>query len=505
MATQLEFKNISMIFPGVKALDDVSFTARSGEVLALLGENGAGKSTLLKILNGDYQPSEGSVLLDGEELDLASPHDAIAQGISIIYQERQVVPHLSVAENIFMGHLPLGRGGLIDIRRLHRETEALLRDFHLPIESTDRVGSLSVAYQQMVEIMKACNHPKIDVIAFDEPTASLSDEESATLFAIIRRLKARGLIVIYVSHRLKELASLADRAVILKDGKFVAERPMTACDEMGLVNLMVGRDLGNFFDTFRRSGEPGELILSVLNLTNDKLKDVSFDLRAGEILGLGGLVGAGRTEAVRAIFGADPIASGQILLDGKAVRISSPEEAIRQGIALCPEDRKLEGIVPKLSIRENISMVVLRRLSRLGFVDFGAEAKVVEDGIRNLRIKTPNAEKRIVELSGGNQQKAILVRWLASKPRVLILDEPTKGIDVGTKAELYQIICDLAGQGLGIIFISSELTELIGISDRIVVMREGRISGELSRSEATEDSLLCLAMLGHKGRSGCDD
>ncbi len=494
-----------MLFPGVRALDKVSFTARSGEVLALLGENGAGKSTLLKILNGDYPPSEGTVALDGRELALKSPHDAIGEGISVIYQERQVVPHLSVAENVFMGHLPLGVGGLIDFGRLHRETTALIADFNLPIKSTDRVRSLSVAYQQMVEIMKAYSHPGTKVIAFDEPTASLSDEESATLFAIIRRLKAEGLIVIYVSHRLKELAPLADRAVILKDGRFVAERPMASCDELELVKLMVGRDIGDFFDTLHRNAEPGGLILSVRNLSNRKLKNIGFDLHAGEILGLGGLVGAGRTEAARAIFGADPIAEGRIVLDGRPVRIGSPEEAIRLGIALCPEDRKLEGIVPRRSIRDNISMVILRRLSRLGFIDFRAERKVVAEGIRDLRIKTPSAEQHIVHLSGGNQQKTILVRWLAMSPRVLILDEPTKGIDVGAKAEIYQIICDLAREGLGIIFISSELTELIGICDRIVVMREGEISGELLRSEATEDSLLCLAMLGHKGRIGCED
>ena len=505
MAKELEFQSISKHFPGVKALDKVSFTARSGEVLALLGENGAGKSTLLKILNGDYQPSEGSVFLDGQELRLASPNDAINQGISIIYQERQVVQQLNVAENIFMGHLPLGAGGLIDFGRLHREASALIKDFNLPVKSTDRVRDLSVAHQQMVEIMKACNHPKIDVIAFDEPTASLSDEESATLFAIIQRLKAKGLIIIYVSHRLKELAPLAERAVILKDGKFVAERPMAGCDELELVNLMVGREMGNYFDTLQRNKTPGAVVLSVRDLSNARVKDVSFDLRAGEILGLGGLVGAGRTEAVRAIFGADPLVSGQILLDGKPVRIDSPESAIRLGIALCPEDRKLEGIIPRRSIRDNISMVVLRKLTSWGFVDFGAERKIVDDGIRDLRIKTPNAEKHIVHLSGGNQQKAILVRWLAMNPRVLILDEPTKGIDVGAKAEIYQIICDLARKGLGIIFISSELTELIGISDRIVVMRDGGIAGELSRKDATEDSLLCLAMLGHKGRIGCED
>ncbi len=493
-----------MHFPGVRALDKVSFMARSGEVLALLGENGAGKSTLLKILNGDYQPSEGSVVLDGQELRLASPHDAITQGISIIYQERQVVQHLNVAENVFMGHLPLGTGGLIDFARLHRETTALIADFNLPVNSTDRVRELSVAHQQMVEIMKACNHPKIDVIAFDEPTASLSDEESATLFAIIKRLKAKGLIIIYVSHRLKELSELAERAVILKDGKFVAERLMAESDELELVNLMVGREMGNYFDTLKRNTADGPVVLSVRGLNNGRIKDVSFDLHAGEILGLGGLVGAGRTEVARAIFGADAIQSGQILLDGRAVSIGSPEEAIRRGIALCPEDRKLEGIIPKRSIRDNISMVVLRQLTTWGFVDFGAERTIVNNGIRDLHIKTPNAEKHIVHLSGGNQQKAILVRWLAMNPRVLILDEPTKGIDVGAKAEIYQIICDLACHGLAIIFISSELTELIGISDRIVVMRNGGISGELKRSEATEDALLCLAMLGHKGRIGCE-
>jgi L-arabinose transport system ATP-binding protein len=496
----LEIRGISKAFPGVQALDAIGFEAAGGEVVALLGENGAGKSTLLKILSGDYRADGGVILLDGEELSFSSPRDAIRAGIGIIYQERQIVLNLSVAENVFMGNLPVNALGTVDFRRLNAETQRLLDEFHLPIGPTDKVKNLSVAYQQMVEIMKAYAR-KLRVIAFDEPTASLSDEEIGSLFAIIESLKAKGIVILYVSHRLKELPRIADRVVVLKDGRFVATKRMDETDEIELVRLMVGRELGSVFGELDRKGDIGETILSVSGLGNASIHDVSFELRKGEILGLAGLVGAGRTEVVRAIFGADPVETGEIRLDGKRVSINSPERAIDLGIGLCPEDRKLQGIVPKRSIRDNISMVVLRRLTRFGFVPRKTEASLVEDGIRALRIRTPNADKHIAELSGGNQQKAILARWLAMEPRILILDEPTKGIDVGAKSEIYRIIYDLAAKGLGLIVISSELTELIGLCDRILVMRNGSIAGTLDQEEATEDSILCLAMLGHKGRT----
>ncbi|GKX28574.1 ribose import ATP-binding protein RbsA [Vallitalea longa] len=493
MNSTLEFREISKTFPGVKALDKMSFKVKSGEVVAFLGENGAGKSTLLKILNGDLQQSSGKYLIDNEEIQFRNPHEAIGEGISIIYQERQVVEYLTVAENIFMGNMKV-KNGLVDFKYLNEETQKIIDEFDLDMKATDRVKDLSVAYQQMVEIMKAYNR-KLKVIAFDEPTASLSNAEIEKLFLIIKNLKEKGVIILYVSHRLKEIFEISDKVVIFKDGKLVDIKNTKETNEKELVKLMVGRDLGNIFNELDRNTKFGSNILEVKNLCNKYVDNISFNVRKGEILGISGLVGAGRTETIRTIFGADELDSGEIIFDGKKVNIKSPEDAIKLGIALCPEDRKGQGIAPIRSVKENTSMVVLKNLTKFGFIKKKKEKEIVRKGIKDLNVKTPSMDKQIVYLSGGNQQKVILARWLAHYPKLLILDEPTKGIDVGAKSEIYRIICGLARQDIGVIIISSELPEVIGLSDRIMVMAGGQKKGELTKGEATEEKILGLAML----------
>ena len=497
MESVLEFQNISKYFPGVKALDQVSFQAHSGEVLAFLGENGAGKSTLLKVLNGDYQPTSGKYLLDGVEKHFQSPHEAIEEGISIIYQERQILLELSVAENIYLGRMPVNRFGFIDTRKANEDAAKIIHDFGLPIAPDTKVKDLSIAYQQMVEIMKAYSRENLKVICFDEPTASLSDSEIESLFKIIEKLKAEGKIIIYVSHRMDEIQRITDKVAIFKDGRYVDTVKTGVVPEADMIHMMVGRSLGDIYKDLDRDKTIGDVLLEVKGVSSDYVLENSFVLRKGEVLGFSGLVGAGRTELMRAIIGADAMKTGEVCLEGKKIHNRSPHEAMEHGIVLVPEDRKLQGILANLSISDNINISLLDKNSnRFGFVSRKKEEKVAGDGIRNFKIKTPSPDKKIVELSGGNQQKCIVARWISTNPKVLILDEPTKGIDVGAKSEFYQMICEFAKQGLGVILISSELPEVIGLSDRIIVMKSLRISGEIMASDATEDKLLSLGMIG---------
>ncbi|MDD3794737.1 MAG: sugar ABC transporter ATP-binding protein [Lachnospiraceae bacterium] len=497
MASVLEFKNISKYFPGVKALDDICFKAYGGEVLAFLGENGAGKSTLLKVLNGDYQPTKGEYLLDGTEKHFKSPHEAIQEGISVIYQERQVLLELSVAENIYLGRMPANKFGVIDKAKANQMAKAIIEDFGLPILPSTKVKDLSIAYQQMVEIMKAYSRENLKVICFDEPTASLSDAEIDCLFEVIAKLKKLGKIIIYVSHRMKEIQQIADKVAIFKDGRYVDTVVTSQVPEEQLIKMMVGRDLGDIFNSLDRNKNIGDVLLEVKNISSDYVKEVSFTLHKGEVLGFSGLVGAGRTEVMRAIIGADKMRTGEVYLEGKKIVNHSPKEAVDNGIVLVPEDRKMQGILSNLSVSGNINVALMDRNSNhLGVIDRKAEIEAARKGIEDFKIKTPSPDKKIVELSGGNQQKCIVARWLATNPKVLILDEPTKGIDVGAKSEFYNMICEFAKLGLGVILVSSELPEVIGLSDRIIVMRSLRISGEVIREEATEDKLLSLGMMG---------
>lgn len=499
MESILEFKHISKYFPGVKALDDICFKAYGGEVLAFLGENGAGKSTLLKVLNGDYQPNKGEYLLNGEQKHFHSPHEAIEEGISVIYQERQILLELSVAENIYLGRMPSNKLGVIDTSKANRMAKEIIDDFGLPISPTTKVKDLSIAYQQMVEIMKAYSRENLKVICFDEPTASLSDAEIDSLFEVIEKLKKQGKIIIYVSHRMSEIQRITDKVAIFKDGKYITTVKTHEVPEKDMIKMMVGRDLGDIYAKLDKNKKIGDVLLEVKGVSSDYVKEVSFTLRKGEVLGFSGLVGAGRTEIMRAVIGADKMRSGEVYLEGKKIVNHSPKEAMENGIVLVPEDRKLQGIISNLSVAGNINISLLdRNANKLGIISSSKEKEEAKKGIETFRVKTPSPDKKIVELSGGNQQKCIVARGIATQPKVLILDEPTKGIDVGAKSEFYEMICEFAKQGLGVILISSELPEVMGLSDRIIVMKNLKISGEVMASEATEDKLLSLGMIGEE-------
>ena len=499
MESVLEFKHISKYFPGVKALDDICFKAYGGEVLAFLGENGAGKSTLLKVLNGDYKPDAGEYLLNGEQKHFRSPQEAIEEGISVIYQERQILLELSVAENIYLGRMPSNKLGVISTSKANQMAQKIIDDFGLPISPSTKVKDLSIAYQQMVEIMKAYSRENLKVICFDEPTASLSDAEIDSLFAVIEKLKAQGKIVIYVSHRMDEIRRITDKVAIFKDGRYIDTVVTAETDEKDMIKMMVGRDLGDIYAKLDKNKEIGDVLLEVKNVSSDYVKPVSFTLHKGEVLGFSGLVGAGRTEVMRAIIGADPMRTGEVYLEGKKIVNHSPKEAMENGIVLVPEDRKLQGIISNLSVAGNINISLMKQNSnKLGIISAKKEAKEADDGIRNFRIKTPSPDKKIVELSGGNQQKCIVARGVATHPKVLILDEPTKGIDVGAKSEFYEMICEFAKQGLGVILISSELPEVMGLSDRIIVMKSLKVSGEIMAADATETKLLSMGMIDEK-------
>ena len=499
MESVLEFKHISKYFPGVKALDDICFKAYGGEVLAFLGENGAGKSTLLKVLNGDYKPDAGEYLLNGEQKHFKSPQEAIEECISVIYQERQILLELSVAENIYLGRMPSNRFGVINTAKANQMAQKIIEDFGLPISPSTKVKDLSIAYQQMVEIMKAYSRDNLKVICFDEPTASLSDAEIDSLFAVIEKLKAQGKIVIYVSHRMDEIRRITDKVAIFKDGRYIDTVVTAETDEKDMIKMMVGRDLGDIYAKLDKNKEIGGVLLEVKDVSSDYVKPVSFTLHKGEVLGFSGLVGAGRTEVMRAIIGADPMRTGEVYLEGKKIVNHSPKEAMENGIVLVPEDRKLQGIISNLSVAGNINISLMKQHSnKLGVISAKKEAKEADDGIKNFRIKTPSPDKKIVELSGGNQQKCIVARGVATHPKVLILDEPTKGIDVGAKSEFYEMICEFAKQGLGVILISSELPEVMGLSDRIIVMKSLKVSGEIMAKDATETKLLSMGMIEEK-------
>lgn len=492
----LEFKGIGKSYPGVRALDNISFRAQGGKVLALLGENGAGKSTLLKIMSGDQKADEGEILLNGKPISFDDPHCAIKAGISVIYQERQLIPGMSVMENIFAGNLPKTKLGFLDKSKLYRDAQELIGQFGISINPKELVGRLSVAHRQMVEIMKAYRRNS-DIIAFDEPTASLTDSEIKILFDLIRRLREQGKIIIYVSHRIAEIFQITDEIVVLKDGQFVKSLITAQTNEAELIKAMVGRDIGDTYANLSRNESFGDVILDVKNLKTQFIDNVSFQVRRGEIVGLDGLVGAGRTELARALFGVDPVIGGEIILDGEPVVFKTPRDAIEHGIALCPEDRKEQGLVMGRSIKDNVAMPVVDKLCKGVFLLREELAKLAGRAVDKYSIKTPSVEKIAKELSGGNQQKVILGRWTSEKiaTKVLILDEPTKGIDVGTKSEIYQTVCDLAKQGIAILFISSELTEVINLSDTIIVMRNGHITGCISRRDATEENVLTMAMM----------
>jgi ribose transport system ATP-binding protein len=487
-----EMWNISKRFPGVQALDHVHFSCNPGEVHALVGENGAGKSTLMKILAGAYQPDEGKIILRGKETYLASPKDAQDRGISVIYQEFNLARELTVAENIFLGREPRKAWGLvIDNALLYERSQELLARLGTNIQPSSKVRNLSVAHQQMVEIAKALSL-NADIIIMDEPSAVVSGKELESLFRIIRSLRGQGKAIIYISHRIDEIFQIADRATVLKDGKLVGTVHPKDTDKPAIISMMVGRTLEQTYPP--KSENEKKEILVLHNICRDKvLRNVSLTVYSGEILGLAGLVGAGRTELARVIFGADPFDGGEIYFAGEKIRNSCPKLSISKGIGFVTEDRKREGLVDSMSVRKNLTSLILGKMKKWCFTNDKEEKLLTKACIKEFNIATPGTEQEIQYLSGGNQQKVILAKWINASPKLIILDEPTRGIDVGAKAEIYNTMRLLTKQGKAILMISSELPEIIGMSDRIAVMRDGQIMGEISGSEATEERILMMA------------
>ncbi|WP_445678722.1 L-arabinose ABC transporter ATP-binding protein AraG [Radicibacter daui] len=490
----LEFLHISKSYPGVHALRDVSFGVEKGAVHGLMGENGAGKSTLIRLLSGDHRPDTGSeIRIDGEAQKYASTRDAFAAGVIVIHQELQLVPELTVAENLSLGRFP-ANGGVIAARRMFAEVGRKLKEAGIDIDPRRKVKSLSIGERQMVEIAKAVML-EARIIALDEPTSSLSSRESEILFALIGRLRAEGKIILYISHRLDEVFRLCDSLTVLRDGQLAAHHPtLEGVTRDQVVAEMVGREISNIWGWRPRT--LGDVRLKVENLSGDKLPEpASFSVRTGEILGFFGLIGAGRSELTRLVYAADKRLGGTLEIDGAPVQVTTPHDAIRAGIALCSEDRKHDGIIQGRSIEENINISSRRHHTRLGVLSPRREVAVAEEFIAKLKVRTPSRKQDIINLSGGNQQKVILGRWLSEQGiKVLIVDEPTRGIDVGAKAEIYELLYQLAEAGMAIVVVSSELPEVMGICDRLLVMCDGRISAELERAQFNEHAILAAAL-----------
>ncbi|PRD65746.1 sugar ABC transporter ATP-binding protein [Malikia granosa] len=489
----LAIRGIRKAFPGVVALDGVSFTLKAGTVHALMGENGAGKSTLMKIIAGVYIPDQGQILLNGRPVELRSPIDALQQGIAMIHQELNLMPHMTVAENVWITREPCNRFGLVDHQELRLRTEELFERLHIDIDPLAEIQTLSVASRQMVEIAKAVSWNS-DVLIMDEPTSALTDKEVSHLFRIIRTLREQGKGIIYITHKMNELFEIADEFSVFRDGKYIATCAASDVTRDDIIRMMVGREITQMFP--KETVPIGEVVLSVRNLTLDGVfHDVSFDIRAGEILGLAGLVGSGRSNVAETLFGVTPASSGSITIRGQQMVIDKPAKAMAAGMAFLTEDRKDTGCFLCLDIQDNMDLAVLnnRYVNKLGFVQSAALAKDCIEMARRLRVKTPGMHEVIQNLSGGNQQKVLVGRWLLTNPSILILDEPTRGIDVGAKAEIHRLVSELAGQGVAILMISSEMPEVLGMSDRVAVMHEGRITGILDRKDADQVSVMSLA------------
>lgn len=489
MAELLKMCGISKSFPGVKALSNVSISLNAGEVHALCGENGAGKSTLMKILSGVYQADEGEIFINGEKVYIENTKKAQQLGISIIFQEFNLCPHLTVADNIWLDRQPK-KGPFVDDKKLIEQTQEILDELGLTISPKALVRTLSVAEQQMVEIAKAISFNS-KILILDEPTAALTESEIDRLFNIIHKLKSKGVGMIYISHRLEELARITDRVSVLRDGEYLGTYLYKDITIDKLVHLMVGRELNEKFPVYKR--KIGDVLFEARNIINNKVNVDYIKVRSGEILGIAGLMGAGRTELARAIFGADKTYHKEIFVDGKLVEINSITSAIKNGIAYITEDRKKDGLALNMTVERNINMAYISNLCKNGFIDEDAAKKNAEKYIKSLRIKTPSMHQIMRNLSGGNQQKTVLAKWLCNDIKVLIFDEPTRGIDVGSKYEIYELMNELSDKGVAIIMISSDLQEILGMSDRIVVMCNGRISGELRREEATQEKILRYA------------
>ncbi len=494
----LEMRNIDKSYGGIHALKNVSIGLKRGEVLCLCGENGAGKSTLMKILAGVEKPTDGEIFIEGKKVEIEKPVDAFRFGISMVHQELIQIEDMTIAENIFAGRYR-SKGGLIDAKALREDTLRLLEKLDIHFNPNSLVRQYSIANRQLIEIAKAMSH-ELSIIVFDEPTAPLTVEETENLYRIIRKLRDDGVAVILISHRLEDVFAVGDRIAVLKDGENAGELAVEEATVDKIVKMMIGRQMSQQFpektDRIGDRARIGDTVMEVKHLTNRRIKDISFRLRKGEILGVAGLVGAGRTELLRAVFGVDPC-EGEIILRGERIVNKSPIEGLGRGFALVPEDRKDQGLILSQSILQNMILSILKKASSFGFMNRKKETGACDEYIEKLKIRTPGRNLMVSALSGGNQQKVVLGKCLASKPEILLLDEPTRGVDIGAKAEIYKIINDLAGEGLSILVVSSEMTELLGISDHILVMHEGHLSGELTMEEASEEAIMKLA-LSHK-------
>lgn len=487
----LQMKGITKQFPGVLALNNVDFSVELGKVVALVGENGAGKSTLMKILAGVLNKDKGEIYIQGQKANIDSPLSARKYGISVIYQELMDLPNMDIAENIFLGReMKIGRI-FSNKKEMHKQAKELISRVALNVDTHTKIADLSIAQRQMVEVAKALSLDA-KIIIMDEPTSSLTSTETEVLIQIINRLRESNVAVIFISHRMEEITRIADEVVVLRDGEMVGRLDKNEIEEQRIINMMVGREINDLFA--KEEAEISDIALEVKNLNTDFLKDINFHVRKGEILGFAGLVGAGRSEVMRAVFGIDSKESGEIYINGEKVEIKSTVDALKYGIGYVPENRQEQGLVLGMTVRENISLPELRNISRYDFIDKREEADLAEKYIDELNIRTPSQEQRVRNLSGGNQQKVVISKWMATKPKILILDEPTRGIDVGAKKEIHMLMSQLAKEGVAVIMISSELPEILGMSDRIIVMHEGRIKGELMREEASQEAIMKLAI-----------
>lgn len=493
MSNMLKMIEVTKRFPGVVALDRVTLNIEKGEIHALVGENGAGKSTLVRVLVGLYKRDAGKVYFEGEEIELSGIGEAFQLGMAIVHQELVLADNLTVSENIFLGQqMPVGSWGLIDWKRVHQQAGALLQNARISMKPDAKVAELSVVQKQLLQIAKALSR-KASLLILDEPTSTLGGDEVEGVFRMLRRINQQGVTIIYISHRLKEVLSIADRVTVLRDGRNMGTLKAGEADVETLVKLMVGRTATTGVPRVRPHGRGPAPVVEVKNLTREgSFHDVSFDLYPGEIVGLGGLVGSGRTDLVRSIFGAEPAHRGAILIEGKRAGIRSPTDGLRLGIGLVPEERRRDGLVLDLSVRENVTLTILQRIQRLGFIRRREQAKITDSSVENLRIKVSSIEQQVRYVSGGNQQKIVLAKWLAIKPKVLILDDPTRGLDVGAKAEIHRLIRRIADTGGAVLMICSEMPEILAVCDRILTMYEGRLTGELSREEATLEKLAAL-------------
>ena len=484
----LTLKNITKEFPGVKALDDVTINIERGTIHGLVGENGAGKSTLIKVLAGIYQPNKGEIILDGKPCRFSSPIEARRAGISVVHQEIKLAEPLSVAENMFLGNVQL-KNGLVDWKGMRRRAREIVEDLGMDIDINAQVSSLTVAKKQIVEIMHAINNNS-RILIMDEPSAVLTDRELEVMFRIVKQLRDEGITIIYISHRLDEIFGLCSNVSVLRDGCHIDTIPVASVDRQGLINMMVGREMGQEYP--KEVGNVGGTILEVKNLSRGILQDISFEVKSGEVFGISGLVGAGRTELARAILGIDKPESGEVYVRGKKVHYRTFADAIRDGLGLIPEDRKLQGLVQIMSVKRNTTLVNMKRVLRAGVISSSLEEKLSKEYADKLHVVTPSMETEVQYLSGGNQQKVVIAKWLFQNSEILFLDEPTRGIDVGAKAEIYRLINRMAKEGKTIIMISSEMPELLGMCDRIMVMHEGHKMGELNAAEATQAKIMAL-------------